>query len=392
MAQLIDMDFNDPPGSTTASDTAGTMAYDGTMQNGATTDGAGNLVLDGLNDFVEIAPAPELGLSQGTVVIDFTRLSDSSDKTLFSVDSQGYDGGGHLTIAILANGTVQVRHQTESTTHFYSGGSNTVGEPSTLAYSWGPGGSVLTVDGVVVNTGTLPLVMAGDVEPIVLGGSQDWSGDGVADDVRGEFNGEISRFQLFDEPMGAGGTIPCFAGSARIATPSGEVRADALRTGDLVLTRDNGPQALRDVIVTPVSAPEMAANPRLRPVLIPAGRLGATRDLLLSRQHAVLMDIGGGACLVRAAHLERHYRHGVRIARGTRAMTYVHLLMQRHEIVFANGVPCETLFLGDLVRRAHPCAPWAQAGMTRAYPLARNAWSARHLPAHARAGTLAPAG
>lgn len=384
MAVLIDMDFNDAPGSGTATDSAGTTAYNGTMQNGATTDGAGNLVLDGVNDFVEIAPAPELGLTQGTIVLEVTPLSNATEQALFSVDSQGYDGGGHLAIMRFTNGMIGVRHQTTTEEQFYAGGMTNLGEISTIAYSWGPSGSTLSVNGSVVALDTVPLTFAGDVEPLVIGGSQAWSGDGVADDVRDEFQGEVSRFTLYDEPMGPGGTIPCFAADTGITTPEGEVRADSLRPGDLVTTRDHGVQPLRDVLKTSVSTTEMAIWPHLRPILIPSGRLGAVRDLLVTRQHGVFFDGPESPRFVRAGQLARHYKRGVRVANGVRSLTYVHLLTDRHEVIFANGVPCETLFLGDLARKTYPHAPWVNAKMTRAYPLAKNAWVAQNLAPRAR--------
>ncbi len=77
----------------------------------------------------------------------------------------------------------------------------------------------------------------------------------------------------------------CFAADARIATPAGEVSAGALRHGDIVTTRDHGPQRIRWVGRRHLDAEELDRAPHLRPVRIRTGALGRglpRRDLLVS--------------------------------------------------------------------------------------------------------------
>ena len=83
--------------------------------------------------------------------------------------------------------------------------------------------------------------------------------------------------------------IPCFTAGTPIDTPAGPVPVEVLRPGDLVLTRDNGPQPLRWSAMRRLTQAELAADPRLLPVEIAAGALGNAARLDVSPQHAILL-------------------------------------------------------------------------------------------------------
>ena len=55
--------------------------------------------------------------------------------------------------------------------------------------------------------------------------------------------------------------------------------------------------------------------------------------------------------LVRAIHLVRLPGGKARIAKGCRKVTYIHLMFDAHQIVFANGAPSESLYPGPLALR-----------------------------------------
>jgi len=58
-------------------------------------------------------------------------------------------------------------------------------------------------------------------------------------------------------------------------------------------------------------------------------------------------DTGGGTdVLYRARHLAEVEGTGARIMRGRREVTYIHLLFEQHQIIFANGRPSESLYPG----------------------------------------------
>ena len=136
--------------------------------------------------------------------------------------------------------------------------------------------------------------------------------------------------------------IVCFATGTRILTPDGPVPIEVLEPGSLVLTLDNGPQPVRWIGKRYIGSEELAENEKLRPVLIPEGAFGAERNLFVSRQHGVLQ---GADHLVRAVHLI-HENPGVRIAHGKREVTYVHLLLDQHQIIFAEGLASESFYPG----------------------------------------------
>lgn len=147
--------------------------------------------------------------------------------------------------------------------------------------------------------------------------------------------------------------VVCFTSGTMIHTPLGNVVIDNLRVGDWVSTLDNGPQRITWISKTTFGARDLHRFPKLRPVKIHAGVLGNDRDLLVSRQHGMVL---GGAALVRAAHLARDMP-GVRIAHGVRRVTYIHMMFENHQIILAENSPSESFFPGSIaLRMLHPAA------------------------------------
>ncbi|NAZ35236.1 Hint domain-containing protein [Rubellimicrobium sp. CFH 75288] len=148
----------------------------------------------------------------------------------------------------------------------------------------------------------------------------------------------------------------CFVSGTLIATPSGERPVEAIRPGDLVLTADGAAQPVVWIGRRTLSAADLLLNPRLRPVIVPAGLFGPglpRRDLGLSPQHRIVIRGGavdllagcGGRALAPAIHF---VGHGARRAPVTGPVTYHHLLFERHEIVLSEGLPTESLQPGAL--------------------------------------------
>lgn len=135
----------------------------------------------------------------------------------------------------------------------------------------------------------------------------------------------------------------CFAAGTAIQTPRGEVPVEQLGIGDMVCTLDNGPKPIRWISGQYLGPAELAARPGACPILLPAGFQGARRPVLVSPQHAILI---GQDWLVRARHLCDMPGSGVRAARGKRHVVYIHLLLDSHEILLADGLPAESLWPG----------------------------------------------
>lgn len=142
----------------------------------------------------------------------------------------------------------------------------------------------------------------------------------------------------------------CFAYGTRILTPDGERVIEGLDVGDLVLTQDNGPQRIRWIGKRIVPTSE-----KLYPVRIAAGALGIglpRRDLLVSQQHRVLVRspivrrmLEVDEALVPAKRVD--ILPGIAIDRRLPWQGYAHILFDRHEVVFAEGAPVESLLPGE---------------------------------------------
>lgn len=147
------------------------------------------------------------------------------------------------------------------------------------------------------------------------------------------------------------GAYVCFAAGTRIATATGLRTIESLRVGDLVQTRDHGLQPLRWIGISTVYPDP--ADARRRPVTIRAGALAAGvpgRDLTVSPNHRVLLRsaivsrmTGADEVLVAAKFLTDI--DGID-ALTTPAITYVHVLFDRHEVLDSEGAWSESFFPG----------------------------------------------
>lgn len=146
--------------------------------------------------------------------------------------------------------------------------------------------------------------------------------------------------------------LVCFAGPTLIETPTGPKPAMDIKPGDLVVT-ERGPMPVKWVGRRHVTAAQMAENTNYRPVKISAGALGQglpLADLWVSRQHRMLVSspicqrmFGQTDILVSALKLTA--LPGIHIDEEIAQITYVHLLFDQHEVVFAEGAPSESLLL-----------------------------------------------
>ncbi len=156
--------------------------------------------------------------------------------------------------------------------------------------------------------------------------------------------------------------VTCFVRGTRIRTANGELPVEELRAGMMVETLDAGPQKLRLVLRREILAEELAENPKLRPVVMPAGSLGnglPLRDLRVSRQHRMLVSspvvqrmFGQNGVLVSAIKLAA--LPGICVDMDIAKVEYFHLLFDDHQVVFAEGTPSESLYTGELALNALP--------------------------------------
>ena len=147
----------------------------------------------------------------------------------------------------------------------------------------------------------------------------------------------------------AGGVI-CFTPDTRLATPIGPRMIRDLQPGDMIETRDNGPQEVLWCGHRRMTGARLYAMPHLRPIRFKAGALGIGRpdeDLLVSPQHRMLLKGGAAQALfntpeVLVAAEDLINDQTVIVDHTLREVTYVHILLERHNIVFANGIETES--------------------------------------------------
>lgn len=149
--------------------------------------------------------------------------------------------------------------------------------------------------------------------------------------------------------------VPCFAAGTEISTAAGIIPVEQLKVGDRVITRDNGYQVVRWIGRAEVSARTLRHHPNLRPIRISKDALAPGlphADLLVSPQHRILLRskvakrmFKTSEVLVPAVKLLAH--PGVTRIDDCTPLVYYHFLFDKHEIVYANCAPAESLFLGQ---------------------------------------------
>ena len=146
------------------------------------------------------------------------------------------------------------------------------------------------------------------------------------------------------------GGVICFTPGTRIETPDGPRLVEELHEGDWVQTKDNGAQEIQWIGSRRMTGARLFAMPKLRPVRIRAGALGVERpdeELLVSPEHRMLVrgDVARALfntseVLVSAKDLINGSSIAVDLA--VREVTYFHILLPQHQILWANGVETES--------------------------------------------------
>ncbi|WP_246020243.1 Hint domain-containing protein [Aliigemmobacter aestuarii] len=218
-----------------------------------------------------------------------------------------------------------------------------------LANDIGPGNSGLVIthiNGVAVSAGSTVTLPSGQQVTVNADGTLTIAGDGDIENVAFTYTvGAGNGNGVSDVGLVTINSIPCFVAGTMIMTPSGEVAVESLRPGDLVMTQDDGPQPLRWI-----GRRRVPAEGKFAPVRIRAGTFGDHRELLVSPLHRILIRdslaevlFGEPEVLVAAKDLVND--RSVRIVPGGE-VDYVHLLFDRHQVVFSEGLPTESFLPG----------------------------------------------
>ena len=147
----------------------------------------------------------------------------------------------------------------------------------------------------------------------------------------------------------AGGVI-CFTPGTIIDTLDGRIPVEHLQEGDLVLTKDNGPQEVQWIGRRRMTGARLFAMPHLRPIRIRSESLGVLRpdqELLVSPEHRMLVKgplaralFNTPEVLVSAQEIVNG--KDIFVDHALKEVTYIHVLLPQHEVVWANNVETES--------------------------------------------------
>lgn len=262
-------------------------------------------------------------------------------------DAVRVDGPAGTLVLEGAEGRAEIRKRASRMVRRLIGvavGGNAVEDADAAAPDDGPDQGFIVTDGhqswsvqviAVPDTGARLLMFVGDMPPV----EQDlW----------------VVRTAIDRTHSGAGaavaGGVICFTPGTRVATPDGLRLIETLTPGDRILTRDNGAQDILWTGDRRMSGARLHVMPHLRPIRFKAGALGLDRpdtDLIVSPQHRMLLRgpaamalFNTDEVLVKAEDLI----NGTTIAvdHALREVTYIHILLNQHNIVWANGMETES--------------------------------------------------
>ena len=236
-----------------------------------------------------------------------------------------------------------------------------------LTDSGEPGGEIVIVggEGGETNGDTLMLTPEVSRHDITFTNTDDDNGG-----LSGTFTMPDGTIVTFSEIE----NIICFTAGTLILTEEGERPVESLRPGARVITRDHGPRTLRWVGTSRVAGTGSFAPVRVSPSLLE----GARRPLLVSPQHRFVFGgyesalyFGEDEVMAAAVHLV----DGVNACRMSCAsVTYIHLMFDAHEVIFAEGAATESFHAGSMGLSA--ISPAAREDLFRAMPHLRSDFAA----------------
>lgn len=168
---------------------------------------AGRLAGNGAH--IHIADSSAMALTSGTVSfwiktadLSFSNTPANGGMGLLSRDSRNFDGGGHLTIWVEADGSVEVRHQSTSQSYTLQSPSGLIRENTwhLITYSFGNSRMRLFIDGqLIANNTQYAGGISGNNEPLILGATASVSGDGEStpSQLRDFFKGDFDDIRLY---------------------------------------------------------------------------------------------------------------------------------------------------------------------------------------------------
>lgn len=164
-------------------------------------------------------------------------------------------------------------------------------------------------------------------------------------------------------------SVVCYASGTLIATPTGDVPIESLSVGDKVTVSDGAASEVRWIGKRTVKAQENLAPVRIKQNALASGV--PQRDLLVSRQHRMVVSsdfaeekLGTKDVLIPAIRLTD--LPNINVDTSFEKIEYIHILFEKHEVIFAEGAASESLFPGPEAMKALPVA--AQKELCTIFP------------------------
>ncbi len=219
-------------------------------------DGGGAVEFDPADrTYVEVPHDPVLKPESGALTLWIKPDDVDGLYGLASTDSMHYDDGGHFT-AWVADGELRVRLQGTDIDTTIQGGSVQEGAWQHVAITWGDDGLQVFLDGgLVASDPSWTGGLGGNEEPWVLGANQWASGDGVADELRDFYDGQMDDVALYGEQLDAAQIAELVAAGVE-GLAAGEQHTEyALDVATAAADGDGS----EDVVITVAGLPEGAA-------------------------------------------------------------------------------------------------------------------------------------
>ncbi len=379
-------------------DTAGSdtyqVAYGGYSATTYTYSDTGNLTSTSKSSYDNIARSPTLGQSDNTSVT----VAEARTATAPTTDNTAV--GPLVTYVVIRNSADQYMLSANGTRFF----AVTAMEPFTItddlseaSTAGTPGAGKVTVSGLTftIDPNSLTAAQKADFntssyDTIVLG-SYDQPSGGTPGQVREGFEfGHISQVatpsnsadtytfqvgtdhydyfegnaadpkatttELLGFPQTDPGYAACYCADTMILAEHGNTPIEALAIGDVVVTASGQHRAIKWIGRRSYAGRFLAANPTAQPVRFRAGSLGRGlphRDLLVSPEHAMLLHgvLVPARCLVNSTTIIQERR--------LPRIDYIHLELDSHDLLVAEGAPSESFMDDDsrsLFHNAHEFA------------------------------------
>lgn len=292
------------------------------------TGDAFNTEMDGFTVTLTFVAPVNVGVTN-TIKIGVADVADANfDSNLLIA------GGSAQTVIVAQDDSITMGNNDTSNLDVLANDSSTAG---TL--------TVTQINGMTATVGSPITLGTGQQVTLNADGTFTIAGDGDAETVYFNYTIEDTSGNT-DTALVEVTQTPCFVEGTRIETPKGPRPIETLRIGQRIITRDRGPMRIRWIGSTKVEA-----KGKLTPVRISAGSFGASRDILLSPNHRVLLQdlwaelmFGQAEVLVKAKDLVNHKT--VRWAPSEDGVTYYHILLDSHQLLSSDGLVSESYHPG----------------------------------------------